>query len=131
MPTCFLLHYKLPHAVECPSNRLYILTTFYKLLLFSFNFPTMALKTFKHEMIFKLVLSFAIFHTVIVGDADITSDLTVPPNVTNIDSNFFTFTGMRILLRAPPPTALKFQKQAWQNSQLLMVRVFHMQFYNS
>ena len=91
----------------------------------------MALKTFKHEMIFKLVLSFAIFHTVIAGDADITSDLTVPPNVTNIDSNFFTFTGMRILLRAPPPTALKFQKQAWQNSQLLMVRVFHMQFYNS
>ncbi|KAL0008093.1 hypothetical protein SO802_009595 [Lithocarpus litseifolius] len=67
----------------------------------------MALTTFKHEMIFKLVLSFAIFHTVIAGDADITSDFIVPPNVSNIDSNFFTFTGMRILLRAPPPTAFK------------------------
>ncbi|KAM3685105.1 hypothetical protein ACB098_11G095400 [Castanea mollissima] len=70
----------------------------------------MAFATFKHEIIFKLVLSFAIIHTVIAGDADITSDFIVPPNVTNIDSNFFTFTGMRILLQAPPPTAFKVSK---------------------
>ncbi|KAM3732927.1 hypothetical protein ACB098_11G095500 [Castanea mollissima] len=66
----------------------------------------MALMTFKHELIFKLVLSLAIFHTLIAGDPDITSDFIVPPNVTNL----FTFTGMRILLQAPPPTAFKVTK---------------------
>ncbi|KAL4599464.1 hypothetical protein ACB092_11G129300 [Castanea dentata] len=66
----------------------------------------MALMTFKHELIFKLVLSLAIFHTLIAGDPDITSDFIVPQNVTNL----FTFTGMRILLQAPPPTAFKVTK---------------------
>ncbi|XP_050281437.1 germin-like protein 9-3 [Quercus robur] len=70
----------------------------------------MVLITFRHELIFKLVLSLATFHTVIAGDPDITSDFIVPPNVTNVDSNLFTFTGMRILLQAPPPTAFKVTK---------------------
>uniref|UniRef100_A0A2N9GZX5 Germin-like protein n=1 Tax=Fagus sylvatica TaxID=28930 RepID=A0A2N9GZX5_FAGSY len=70
----------------------------------------MALKTFKHELIFKLVISFAIFQTVIGGDPDILSDFIVPPNVTILDSNFFTFTGMRTLLGAPPPTVFKVSK---------------------
>ena len=70
----------------------------------------MVLMTFRHELIFKLVLSLAIFHTVIAGDPDITLDFIVPPNVTNVDSNLFTFTGMRILLQAPLPTAFKVTK---------------------
>ena len=46
----------------------------------------------------------------IAGDPDITSDFIVPPSVTNVDSNFFTFTGMRILIQAPLPTAFKVTK---------------------
>jgi quercetin dioxygenase-like cupin family protein len=68
----------------------------------------MALMTFKHELILKLVMSFAIIHTVIGGDPDILTDFIVPPNVTFVD--FFTFTGMRIVLGAPPPTAFKVSK---------------------
>ena len=49
----------------------------------------MAFMTCKHELIFKLVLAFAIFHMAIAGDADIISDFIVPPNVTNVDGNFF------------------------------------------
>ncbi len=70
----------------------------------------MALMTFKHELILKLVMSFAIFHTVIGGDPDILTDFIVPPNVTFVDSNFFTFTVLRIVLGAPPPTAFKVSK---------------------
>ena len=77
---------------------------------FAFNFSTMVLMTFRHELMFKLVLSLAIFHTVIAGDPDITLDFIIPPNVTNVDSNLFTFTGMRILLQAPLPTAFKVTK---------------------
>ncbi|KAF5751712.1 hypothetical protein HS088_TW02G00729 [Tripterygium wilfordii] len=40
------------------------------------------------------------------GDADITSDFLAPPNAT-IDGNFFTYTGMRILNNATPPTSFK------------------------
>ena len=46
----------------------------------------------------------------IAGDPDITSDFIVQPSVTNVDSNFFTFTGMRILIQAPLPTAFKVTK---------------------
>lgn len=70
----------------------------------------MAFMTCKHELIFKLVLAFAIFHMAIAGDADIISDLIVPPNVTNVDGNFFTYTGMRAIVRAAPPTTFKVLK---------------------
>jgi quercetin dioxygenase-like cupin family protein len=95
---------------QATGNTSLTLNTFYKLLPFAFNFSTMALMTFKHELIFTLVISFAIFHMVIAGDPDILSDFIVPPNITFINSNFFTFTGMRIVLRAPPPTAFKVSK---------------------
>ncbi|KAL4611745.1 hypothetical protein ACB092_08G147700 [Castanea dentata] len=45
-----------------------------------------------------LMSSFAIIQMAIAGDPDILTDFIVPPNVTNIDGNFFTFTGMRALL---------------------------------
>ena len=40
----------------------------------------------------------------ITGDPDIISDFIFPANVTAIDANFFTFTGMRTLVRSGPPT---------------------------
>ena len=97
-------------TAQVTGNTFLTLNTFYKLQPFAFNFSTMALMTFKHELIFKLVISFAIFHMVIAGDPDILSYFIVPPNVTIVDSNFFTFTGMRILLGAAPPTAFKVSK---------------------
>ena len=47
---------------------------------------------------------------VIAGDADITSDFLVPPNVTKVDGDFFTFTGLRALQRANPPTTFNVAK---------------------
>ena len=47
----------------------------------------------------------------IAGDPDILSDYIVPANVTNVDGNFFTFTGMRALAKGgPPTTAFKVSK---------------------
>ncbi|XVF19692.1 hypothetical protein REPUB_Repub11eG0132500 [Reevesia pubescens] len=40
----------------------------------------------------------------LAGDADITSDFLVPSDVTNVDGNFFTFTGMRVLVDQEFPT---------------------------
>ncbi|GMY21652.1 germin-like protein 9-3 [Fagus crenata] len=40
----------------------------------------------------------------IAGDPDIISDFIVPTNVTTIDASFFTFTGMRALIKSGPPT---------------------------
>ena len=37
----------------------------------------------------------------LAGDADITSDFLVPPDLNNIDGNFFTFTGIRSLADSP------------------------------
>ncbi|WRX31652.1 Cupin 1 - like 10, partial [Theobroma cacao] len=37
----------------------------------------------------------------LAGDADITSDFLVPPDVKDIDGNFFTFTGNRDLVDSP------------------------------
>ncbi|KAJ4834332.1 hypothetical protein Tsubulata_048666 [Turnera subulata] len=41
------------------------------------------------------------------GDPDILTDFLVPPDVTKVDGNFFTFTGMRDLITSPPPTTFK------------------------
>nr|POF08918.1 germin-like protein 9-3 [Quercus suber] len=64
----------------------------------------------KLEFFFALVLAFITLHMVTTGDADITSDFLVRPNVTKVDSNFFTFTSMRTLLKANPPTTFKITK---------------------
>ncbi|KAE8037410.1 hypothetical protein FH972_009999 [Carpinus fangiana] len=70
-----------------------------------------ASKTFSMKLLFSLLISsFAIIRMATAGDPDILSDYIVPPNVTVVDGNFFTFTGMRSLLGAGPPTAFKASK---------------------
>ncbi|XP_059431292.1 germin-like protein 9-3 [Corylus avellana] len=56
------------------------------------------------KFFFLLISSFAIMKMATAGDPNILSDFIVPPNVT-VDGNFFTFTGMRSLVGAGPPTA--------------------------
>ncbi|XVE79223.1 hypothetical protein DITRI_Ditri14bG0040500 [Diplodiscus trichospermus] len=51
-----------------------------------------------------LFSSFTIVQMALAGDADIISDFLVPPDVNNIDGNFFTFTGMRVLIDGDFPT---------------------------
>ncbi|XP_062153504.1 putative germin-like protein 9-2 [Alnus glutinosa] len=70
----------------------------------------MAFITSKHEFCFVLALAFTTFHMVTAGDADITSDFAVPPNVPLVDGNFFTYTGMRALVGAARPTTFKISK---------------------
>ncbi|XP_021887525.1 germin-like protein 9-3 [Carica papaya] len=57
-----------------------------------------------------LFASTAISQIALAGDPDIVSDFSVPLNVTNIDGNFFTFTGFRALIGAPEPTTFKVTK---------------------
>ena len=44
------------------------------------------------------------------GDPDILTDFIVPPNVTDVDGTFFTFTGLRALYGGGPSTALQVSK---------------------
>ncbi|KAK4595821.1 hypothetical protein RGQ29_014068 [Quercus rubra] len=60
-----------------------------------------------------LVSSFAIIHMAIAGDPDIISDFVVPANVTAIDANFFTFTGMRTLVSMAEFPALNGQSVSY------------------
>lgn len=54
---------------------------------------------------FLLIASLAVLQTATAGDPDIISDFIVPPNITTpVDGNFFTFTGMRVLVGAQPPS---------------------------
>ncbi|KAI5567662.1 hypothetical protein BDE02_13G105900 [Populus trichocarpa] len=57
-----------------------------------------------------LVIPFAVVQIAMAGDPDIVSDFLIPPNVTTFDGSFFTFTGMRALVGAQPPSALKVSK---------------------
>ncbi|KAK9999616.1 hypothetical protein SO802_019219 [Lithocarpus litseifolius] len=57
-----------------------------------------------------LISAFAIVHIVKAGDPNIPSDFIVPANVTTVDGSFFTFTGMRVLVKAALPTAFKVLK---------------------
>ncbi|KAJ9177912.1 hypothetical protein P3X46_009840 [Hevea brasiliensis] len=57
-----------------------------------------------------LAASFAIVQMAMAGDPDIVSDFLVPSNTTGVDGAFFTFTGMRSLIGAEPPTAFKVLK---------------------
>ncbi|KAK8648560.1 hypothetical protein V6N13_129310 [Hibiscus sabdariffa] len=67
-------------------------------------FSAMAL-TVKQQL-FLAVLVFAFPFSAISGDPDILSDFVVPPgtNVSLLDGNFFTYTGMRPLFNSDPPT---------------------------
>ncbi|ERM97740.1 germin-like protein 9-3 [Amborella trichopoda] len=44
------------------------------------------------------------------GDPDILSDFILPANITNPDGNFFTFTGMRVVVGSSPPPNFKVTK---------------------
>ncbi|KAK9064014.1 hypothetical protein SSX86_017886 [Deinandra increscens subsp. villosa] len=44
------------------------------------------------------------------GDPDILSDFILPPENTTVDGNFFTYTGMRVLVQAPVPKTFQVLK---------------------
>ncbi|RVW60451.1 Germin-like protein 9-3 [Vitis vinifera] len=63
------------------------------------------------SLLFSLLgASFAIVQIAIAGDPDIVSDFIIPPNMSAVDGNFFTFTGIRALVGAPEPTTFKVTK---------------------
>ncbi|XP_059669106.1 germin-like protein 9-3 [Cornus florida] len=64
----------------------------------------------KLELLLTLALSLGTLCISHAGDADILSDFIVPMNTTIIDGNFFTFTGMRVLLGGDFPTTFKVLK---------------------
>ena len=51
-----------------------------------------------------LLSSFAFVQMVLAGDPDITTDFLVPVNQSNVDGNFFTYAGMRVLVNEDFPT---------------------------
>ncbi|KAH8497870.1 hypothetical protein H0E87_016958 [Populus deltoides] len=57
-----------------------------------------------------LAALFAVAEMAISGDPDILSDFVAPLNLTTVDGAFFTFTGMRALVGAPPASAFKVSK---------------------
>ncbi|KAK9999611.1 hypothetical protein SO802_019214 [Lithocarpus litseifolius] len=63
----------------------------------------MASKTFTTKFFSLLISSFAIIQMVTAGDLDVLSDFIVPPNVTNVDGSFFTFTGLHALVTGGQP----------------------------
>ncbi|KAM7502301.1 hypothetical protein LguiB_001205 [Lonicera macranthoides] len=65
-----------------------------------------------NKLLFLFISSFAIIGLAIAGDPDILTDFVIPANQTNpiIDGNFFTFTGMRVLVGSDPPPAFKVLK---------------------
>ncbi|RWR74049.1 putative germin-like protein 9-2 [Cinnamomum micranthum f. kanehirae] len=64
---------------------------------------TMAYTTQKHCFLL-LVAALSIAQLATAGDPDILSDFVLPGNVSTVDGNFFTFTGLRALVGAPDPT---------------------------
>ncbi|KAJ8645484.1 hypothetical protein MRB53_007232 [Persea americana] len=63
----------------------------------------MAYTTLKHGFLL-LVAALSIAQLANAGDPDILSDFILPGNVTTVDGNFFTFTGLRKLIGAEDPT---------------------------
>ncbi|KAL3728782.1 hypothetical protein ACJRO7_033373 [Eucalyptus globulus] len=63
----------------------------------------------KYELVVALVLSLSLFRLTSAGDPDILTDF-VAPNGTNVDGNFFTYTGMRSLMGFNPPTTFTVTK---------------------
>ncbi|XP_077233428.1 germin-like protein 9-3 [Tasmannia lanceolata] len=64
----------------------------------------MAFNTYNKHAIILLLLALVTSHIAHASDPDIISDFILPPNVTAVDGNFFTFTGMRTLVGVDPPT---------------------------
>ncbi|KAL2511077.1 Germin-like protein subfamily 2 member 4 [Abeliophyllum distichum] len=68
---------------------------------------------YSRKLFFLAVASLAIVQMVMAGDPDILTDFVLPPNLTSVDGNFFTFTGMRVLIGAPPPPTFKVLKASF------------------
>ncbi|KAK2983229.1 hypothetical protein RJ640_023349 [Escallonia rubra] len=64
----------------------------------------------KRELLYVLAVVFASLHIAMAGDPDILSDFVVPPNVVIVTADFFTYTGMRVLVGGSPPAAFKVLK---------------------
>ncbi|XP_022753756.1 germin-like protein 9-3 [Durio zibethinus] len=64
----------------------------------------MASGTSSLKLYILLLSSFAIVQMVLAGDPDILTDFIVPLNQNKVDGNFFTFTGMRVLVNEGYPT---------------------------
>ncbi|KAL2536109.1 Germin-like protein subfamily 2 member 4 [Forsythia ovata] len=65
---------------------------------------------YSRKLFFLAVASLAIVQMAMAGDPDILTDFVLPTNLTNVDGNFFTFTGMRVLIGIPPPPTFKVLK---------------------
>ncbi|KAL2536383.1 Germin-like protein subfamily 2 member 4 [Forsythia ovata] len=65
---------------------------------------------YSRKLFFLAVASLAIVQMAMSGDPDILTDFVLPTNLTNVDGNFFTFTGMRVLIGIPPPSTFKVLK---------------------
>ncbi|XP_047320983.1 germin-like protein 9-3 [Impatiens glandulifera] len=63
-----------------------------------------------YELIFVMALAFATIEMGRASDPDILTDFIVPEGSPPVDGNFFTFTGMRQLVGAPPPEKFKVLK---------------------
>ncbi|MFS7960082.1 putative germin, rmlC-like cupin domain superfamily, rmlC-like jelly roll [Helianthus anomalus] len=61
-------------------------------------------------MFFIVVLILSALSESMAGDPDILADFIVPQDNTTIDGNFFTYTGMRVLLDAPEAKTFKVLK---------------------
>ncbi|XP_076946338.1 germin-like protein 9-3 [Bidens hawaiensis] len=61
-------------------------------------------------MFFIIAIILSAIHESSAGDPDILSDFILPPGNTTVDGNFFTYTGMRVLLDAPVPKSFKVLK---------------------
>ncbi|XP_074325498.1 germin-like protein 9-3 [Apium graveolens] len=60
--------------------------------------------------VFLLVSAFAVIEIAMAGDPDILTDFVVPANLTSVDGNFFTFTGLRVLVGGQTPPGFKIFK---------------------
>lgn len=79
-----------------------------------------------------LISSFAIIQMTTAGDEDILSNFIVPQNVTTVNGNFFTFTGLQSIVGSNPPPTFKVSKTSLVEFPALnMDRVFPMMLFNS
>ncbi|KAK3031068.1 hypothetical protein RJ639_035099 [Escallonia herrerae] len=65
---------------------------------------------FQRKLLCTLALVVASLHVAAAGDPDILTDYVVPSTIVNLTSDLFTFTGMRVIINAPPPPAFKVLK---------------------
>ena len=69
--------------------------------------------------LFKSIIFFLLVAIVTASDPDIIKDFLVPDNVTSIDGNFFTYTGMRGILEKDYPPNFKVTKASMAEFQAL------------